>query len=434
MLAYTHTHINRPAAKKIKSGLRKLGSLRRSPNRVKPSGSSSPRPYISAPMPLKDTDHIDSKLQYPHGGGVVIDNRIRRYNPDDGSCDDSVSVSSQSEFSSATGTDDRSTSSPLGDRTSSSDPIDIVSGRVCLTAGESDAALLIPDSGVTWDSSLEATLCADNNFSTRTVDSGVNLSGDRRVPSVILEVPSEKVQVVPVNGTSVTALKDANRGRVGSNHSLIDFERVPSDPNAKLQAKADRHNVWKDSIVEPVSDSDTDSEKSTPSTSRKNAVTFKVGSITSSGSETVSSVHQSQLSDISDTRKASSTTTQSNEAQVQSTEGQELFHPLSADEKRLLKTSLGKAESPYANLFIPSLAHGASIVDPLATARTRSKSSSPRVPKKPKPLPRMALKNGEMSKEQLFISSLPSDFRALRPTRPMKTTTPAIAVSYLDFV
>ena len=407
-------------------------------------------------MPLIETDNLDSKLQYPQGYVVLEDDgedgtkRVRSfflgYHPDEVSCEDSVSVSSQSEFS-MTGTDERSTTSPLGDGTitSSSDPIDIVNvnGRVCISGEESDPSL-VPDSGLLWDSSLEVTLCAD---SCHTLDSGVNLSesvNEDHPPMIMNGKGSSDIHVPVVNGEkpSTTLNSEKKRNEPGNRmlSDSIDFERVPSDLKPKLEVKSSR-SVWKDSIVKPESDSDTDSERSTPNTARKVGVTFEVGSIDTKFSELAlqhgpSVVHLSQTSEKTSDHQDESTPIHTTETQVSPPQVSEQEHlqPLSnteSKENHLLQTDSINL-SPYANLFIPGLGQGRSVVDQSATARPRSKSSSPKVPKKPKPLPRSLVLTShkeEPSKEELFISSLPADFRPARPLRLAKTHTPLSTVS-----
>lgn len=399
-------------------------------------------------MPLIETDYVDSKLQYPQG---MLDDDIedklkrsraavRSYHPDEVSCEDSVSVSSLSE---------RSTASPLGDGTSSSDPIDIVNGRVCLNGGDS----LVPDSGLIWDStSLEATLGPD---SCQNLDSGVNLlesiSEDHMIPlssRVGKGSPLIHVKVVEVNDdTTLSGVRHKDGGHIEESvrrNDSIDFERVPSDLKPKVEVRRSR-DVWKNSVVKPESDSDTDSEKSTPNLLRKGEVTFIVGSTGSKNEHSSPAYLQSPTlsqssNEITELQEEPSPTLL-NESQVPPSGKQELLQVDTSKEKQVLQLQTGssRTESPYANLFIPGLAEGATNVDrpAAATARPRSKTSSPKVPKKPKPLPRslgLSINKEHPSKEDLFISSLPSDFRPVRPLRSTKTHTftPPSTVSHLN--
>ena len=496
----THHNLHRQS-KRLKGGLRRtLGSLRRSPKRlIKAEQKTATLPPPSHPPPLLDIAR-PSHSESVDGLGEKGDSKKNRnalilnYDQDDVSLE-SESMSSLSEFSSTTGTDDRSIHSPIGEIGGrATTPIDIMEG-----AGLQDVGFdprLMPDSGFRGDSSLEATLCASNY---QLLDSGINFIEDNGSVSELLE-DGMKVNTsaersgtvsstssaknhgpvsVQLNGKSPGRTLQSNLSRAMSTDSpnfkktsanVLQRAATVDSPDTHLRTNrtgSSGRRFWENSLV--VVESDSDSEMSGPhsiplsddlsphsipneSSRPSSGVQFVIGDkgqeeerhtveqkyITSKRDDVTNEPSGYSKIEVLQPRGSSGGVSHTETSTKDTTSsGTTLTVPSSEP----MTSSNQPPSNLYANLVFGRGVKGASVPSPSSLvrpdSRTRSKSSSPRVTKKPKPLPRtrLSIKKGraELNKD-CFVSSLPSNFKPVPPPKPITLTVSKVSVRNTLFI
>ena len=451
----------RLTTKKHRSGLAaKLGSIRRTGGRSTPKTiTSSPRPAISHPIPIlpePEADTTDGRGDPPSsstssdvtlastiiassaegqppqqqailkvGGDTSPSFRrksgkaiIANYKQDTVSLD-SASISSQSEMS---------------------EPILTASGERCYLHADSrpDQLLFNGTNGVVatttmdGESSLEATLRSPQSAESAPISTELprphihindskdydHLFDDYDHLDDLSPPPLSPPPSLPTeNGISPGARRT---NRIGS----IDFEKVPEVDGGKLEVSSiSRQELWKNSIVEVESDSDSEANKDTTATTK----------LTTDGEDPPQNLEKAKSTPSPSHLTPSSTTNNLYSDTEAGTSGDtQKHHP---NESNYYNFSVLASQMHYANVFIPGPggnAYGGSSA-PVKRARPRSKSSSPQTPKKPVPLPRRAtagvggnglLTNGNSSKstasneKSLFVESLPANFRPQPPPKP----------------
>ena len=367
----------------------------------------------------------DTSPNFRRKSGKAI---IANYNQDTVSLD-SASVSSQSEVS---------------------EPLLTTSGERCYLHADSrpDQLLYSGGSGVVTttmdgESSLEATLRSPQSAESASVDTGSShpliqvtnddydhLFDDYDHLEDMSPPPPSLPSLPAQNGLTPVARRS---NRIGS----VDFEKVPEVDGENLDVGTiSRQELWKNSIVEVESDSDSETNKDTASTKftandegPPQSLEKAKSSLSPSPSPSPSPSHPP-----SSTTATTTTTTTSNlysDIEAVSSKDQDKLRP---DESNYYNFSVLVSQMHYANVFIPGPggnAYGGSSA-PVKRARPRSKSSSPQSPKKPVPLPRRVtteagqnglLTNGSSSKstasdKSSFVESLPANFRPQPPPKP----------------
>ncbi len=448
--------------KKHRSGLvAKLGSIRRTGGRSTPKTTApSSRPAISHPIPIlpePETDATDggdppsstasdstlattiiasSAERQPQqqavlkvGGDTSPSFRrksgkaiIANYKQDTVSLD-SASISSQSEVS---------------------EPTLTASGERCYLHADSrpDQLLYNGSNGIATtamdgDSSLEDTL--------RSPQSAESASVVTELPLPLIHVddntdydhlfedydhledlspppPSSPPLLPAQNSVSPNGTRRTNR--IGS----VDFEKVPEIDGGKLDVNSiSRQELWKNSIVEVESDSDSEAVKDTTATQ----LTTNDGGPPQNLEKANST--PSHLAPPPSTAAATSHLYSDIEAVSPAADADKI----PSNDSNYYNFSVLVSQMHYANVFIPGPggnAYGGSSA-PVKRARPRSKSSSPQTPKKPVPLPRRVtagaggnalLTNGSdenskstvASEKKLFVESLPANFRPQPPPKP----------------
>jgi hypothetical protein len=227
------------------------------------------------------------------------------------------------------------------------------------------------------------------------------------------------------NGISPAGARRTNR--IGS----VDFEKVPEIDGGKLEVNSiSRQELWKNSIVEVESDSDSEAVKDTTATK----LTTNDGGPPQNLEKANSTPSPSHLAPPPSTTAATSNLYSDIEAVSPVADADKI--PTN-ESSNYYNFSVLVSQMHYANVFIPGPggnAYGGSSA-PVKRARPRSKSSSPQTPKKPVPLPRRVtagaggnalLTNGSdenskstvASEKKLFVESLPANFRPQPPPKP----------------
>ena len=223
--------------------------------------------------------------------------------------------------------------------------------------------------------------------------------------------------------------------RIGS----VDFEKVPEIDGGKLNVSSiSRQELWKNSIVEVESDSDSETNKDTTATMK----------LTTDGEGPPQNLEKANSSTPSPFHLPSSTTATSNlysDIEVVSSADADKLRP---NESNYYNFSVLVSQMHYANVFIPGPggnAYGGSSA-PVKRVRPRSKSSSPQTPKKPVPLPRRVTagvgenglltnsssKSTTTNEKSSFVESLPANFRPQPPPKPSSLSglSPKVTDSY----
>lgn len=413
---YAHT-TRRLNTRKFKTGLAKLGSIRRNAGRPPPKT----RPTISDPQPIKlEIDSTDGvpPLSSGESGSLVTnvsDSPVGQLDPplpavgeglanfhrqsrraimsnyhQDTVSLDSVSVSSQSEVSEGMLT-------ASGERC-------LLADDHCYLPNETRPDLLfnVGSNGVHpapkegGDTSLEDTLRspeADKPASIR-IEIG---TGSSRV-----FVPVDEDDYDHLEETDVLQLLTNDVSPTHRTNRLVsvDFEKTPSIDRTDLLSTITSQDLWKNSIIQLESDSDSES------TNKEGLMTKLTNGDSAEESLTQSlpdSVYSAPAMDSSPQKER-------------------------PDEANYYNFSVLVSEMHYANVFIPGPggnAYGQSSA-PVKRSRPRSKSSSPYSSKKPVPLPRRGTvaSNGHATGEspadekREFVESLPANFKPQPPPKP----------------
>ena len=452
--------------KKIRSGLTaKLGSFRRHGRRStrrKAATSNSSRPTVSHPIPIQpDVDSTDGTIgdspssasvstlsttaststetpQSQQEDALKVEGKtssdfrrssrraiISNYHQDTVSLD-SASVSSQSELS---------------------EPALTASGERCYLHADSRQDHLLFNGGggeviplaMEEESSFEATLRSPqstesaasvgtgssnppihvpNDDYDHLVDDYDHLDDEGSPPPSLSSLPAP-------NGH--TPVRYHNK-RMGS----VDFEKVPEAEGGASKLNITSQDLWKNSVIQVESDSDSEASRDTAPTKVKADITDDEG--------------PPQVSGIS--TRPSAGHLYSNIDTLGSKDGERL----QPDGSNYYNFSVLLSQMQYANVFIPGPggnAYGGSSA-PVKRARPRSKSSSRHSPKKSVPLPRKASTSfglnghstnddGAISEKDLFVESLPANFKPQPPPKPssLAGVSPKVSVSeqmYYRFV
>lgn len=331
---------------------------------------------------------------------------------------DSLSVSSTSEFS-ATGTDERSTSS-LGDAESShSGAMDILVDRIYLYPS---GGVRVSESPVFQDMSTEV-----SGSSCQTVDSGINIQRPKGSTtskvgqgSTILwigKVPSPKTasthsDVLPESdsdtangeeGEACTVAEVNLNMDVSGTSSTLESDQSGRDNHSRSGTLKDREVVGQETAVNTrhmPSPSPAGTEVIATKLKTEREV-FSSALSTMNRDITSASINNSTCSpDLQDANCASTANNANNRIACDSSGGgrkKPMFPPTS-------KGVLPGSSTPFKPLV-----------------RKRSKSSNPCIHKKPKPLPPLTSKTkhslltggGEIKKETVFLSSLPANFKSI---------------------
>ncbi len=383
---------------------------------------------------------MDGGISLPQQGTsakIPTSQRVKRkdiilnYNQDTVSLD-SVSVNSTSEVS-VTGTDDRSTCSPLGDGENSSlGTLDEVNdGRVCMRGGD-EVLISAPGSFPGIDDS--------SGSSYRTFDSGIegNFLSFTSIESYggggseKMRYGKGSSQTHTTTTGNTVQVPASDRRKIS-----VDFEKISESPTPEISESMAEKNlskrvqlVWQNSVVQPESDSDSDNERRTTTAGKSGSETNNSIKRTSSnesstllggiGSGKVENHTLPNKSDMRDNNLGSS-----GELSYQS-------HSTKPPPSHAggVKKRTRKLKHAYTNVILNQglhssaeaggggglKQHDAFPLKPVPPCRKRSKSSSPYIRKKPKPLPRKLPKREGASrsvKEEMFLSSLPADFKPL---------------------
>lgn len=438
-LTHTHTYLHRLNTRKFRSGLAKLGSIRRSAGRLSPKNQISSRPTISAPRPIEpeiesidggrlpgstsspiSSEEVDGTVtrsaeQLPATGLRAGDDApsnlqqktrrdiISNYRQDTASLD-SVSVSSQSEMS---------------------EHLLTTSGERCLlAAGEQRCylhedlrteQLLFNGSGVMRQSAegnLETTLRSLDSAESATVAHSMGTGSSHPLVPLYSEDDYDHLEdadVLPyIQNGDVTSHPHHNR------LASVDFERTPQVREDHLLSTITGQELWKNSVVQVESDSDSETTNKDSPTAK-----FTVGSV--GKQEFTQSLPDSIYSAVETGRP------------------KKRERP---NEAHYYNFSVLMSEVKYANVFIPGPggnAYGQS-TSPVRKLRPRSKSSSPYNSKKPVPLPRR-VSNGQIihpsndlcasSEKKEFFESLPANFKPQPPPKP--TSLPGFANNVSEY-
>jgi len=297
----------------------------------------------------------------------------------------SNSASSLSEFSSTTGTDERSLQSPLRDTgTGSSTPIDIepdllLNGRV--------SPILIHNSGFRGD------FCIDTEFSLDAPD------GQPFIPIILTDEPKPVVRAK----SNEDVRKKFSKANSVDIQDRADVYKQPLkkaasvDQSNTLNVDRRSRKFWENSLV--VLESDSESEDSLNQVDSFASPSLTPGIDNRLDNEEPINPDYAKI-EIIGPHSPNST-------------DQDSLSSDKAPTYARLHTSIPEATPQYTNIQI------ALKTPPTETqARGRSKSSSPLLPKKPKPLPR--LKIGPQDSRTELISSLPGDFKPSPPPKPTK--------------
>ena len=301
---------------------------------------------------------------------------------------DSASVSSQSEMS---------------------ENLLTVSGERCLLSVGEDRCYLSEDSGVdqlfsgrsngvtrhNGDTDIEATLLSPESVESSSIGTSLGTGSSQPLVHVFDEDDYDHLEEADVLLYMQNGVAPAHRSnRLAS----VDFERIPEVDDRHLTCSMiTGRDLWKNSIVQLESDSDSEStSKEAPSAK------FTVGSVDREENFT-RSLPESVYSTL----------------QVGSKE-----KPVKPDDSNYYNFATLASDLPYANVFIPGPggnAYGQSSA-PVKRLRPRSKSSSPYNKKKPVPLPRRVT-NGQIgeqtaSEKITFVESLPANFKPQPPPKP----------------
>lgn len=460
--------------------MKKISSLRISPRSRSKQAASPP---LSLPSDLTDgpaIPEVEVTSSSAEKVGSRVESRVEssgdhlqkakrkeiilNYHQDTVSLD-SVSVSSTSEFSSATGTDDRSTCSPLGDGESSlSSVVDSVGGgRVCLNGG--DGVL-----GTGFSFSADASSLEISGSSFLTVDSGITLDRPSAMSfaSTLDGKGSSQAQVLLTGkGSAPPRAHSTGKGSSATRHSHVpkaqEDYRNGFDSELEGRYKLDdtlpgssqngtRSALEEDDIMLPGG-SENGTLKSERTISSGSGTIIESGSSTLRSNDTSPSPFQALESEescslnpegigaqqpsgqdpnLSFAKRETISNAEStsigvcgardpNHADLSPcTDAGRHCRPVVASGKGESKDS-NHLKSPrqlpsqgYANIEVDS--GGGSILKAGSEhssrnqSRKRSKSSSPYVRKKPKPLPRKSLKK-QATVDEIFLSSLPPNFK-----------------------
>lgn len=339
---------------------------------------------------VQTTDDDTSPNLTPRSRRAIISN----YHQDTVSLD-SVSVSSQSEMS---------------------ENLLTASGERCLLSAAEERCLLPEDmtgaehlfirsNGIashSGDSNLESTLRSSE--SAESASAGTSIGTGSSHPLVQISTESdydhlEDADVLPYVQNGILASHKNNR------LPSVDFESIPGVEDHLLSSVTSQ-DVWKNSIIQLESDSDSETMNKEDDLPAK----FTVGSVDSKEQFT-QSLPESIYS------KVDLGTPDKPDKQDR------------PDEANYYNFSVLVSEMRYANVFIPGPggnAYGQSSA-PVKRLRPRSKSSSPYTPKKPVPLPRK-MTSGQLgqltnestaaSERNVFVESLPANFKPQPPPKP----------------
>lgn len=472
-------YVNSRHTQRLRSGLKKIGSLRISPRSRSKQAASPP---LSLPSDLTDGPAIP-EVEVTSSSAEKVGSRVEssgdhlqkakrkeiilNYHQDTVSLD-SVSVSSTSEFSSATGTDDRSTCSPLGDGESSlSSVVDSVGGgRVCLNGG--DGVL-----GTGFSFSADASSLEISGSSFLTVDSGITLDRPSAMSfaSTLDGKGSPQAQVLLTGkGSAPPRARSTGKGSSATQHSHVpkaqeDYKDLRNGFDSELEGRyklddtlpgssqnGTRSALEEDDFMLP-GESENGTLKSERTISSGSGTIIESGSSTLRSNDTSPSPFQALESEESCSLNPEGVGPQQPSGQdpnlsfakretISSAEStsigvcgaRDLNHadlspctdagrhcrPVVASGKgeskdsNHLKSPRQQPSQGYANIEVSS--GGGSVLKAGAEhssrnqSRKRSKSSSPYVRKKPKPLPRKSLKK-QATVDEIFLSSLPPNFK-----------------------
>lgn len=437
----------------MKSGIKKsLGSLRLSPrNRPKLNAHSTSNEATDGPSKPEVSLLTVSKSSPAPASSSGSQQKAKRkdimqnYHQDTVSLD-SVSVSSTSEFSAA-GTDDRSTSSPLGDgESSTSGPMDILGGgeRLCLNGGERSLGFSDPISF----NGLEESPLEISESSFRTVDSGINV--DRTTFSfgngvVVGKGSSPKYSVG--KGLSHSPKHATGKGSTNSN-TQIDRKDQVNGGETSGQAESSEQDREEELSRLSGSRSGTLKEEADPlgmSGTQSERATLKGDGI-QSRSDTLKEEVSKDLNveellrsceKLSFAGRETASCAEPTSNGACSTVGSAHTSPAVAQAPNDAKTEMGGGENGsgqrgYANVFVarpedrPGYVPGGGVeLRRSSLSRKRSKSNSPCMHRKPKPLPRKSLTNKQILTESMkneLLSSLPANFKPIPLPRPPSLT------------
>ena len=350
---------------------------------------------------------------------------------------ESMSISSASEFS-ATGTDDRSAVSPLGDGDSSG-PIEFVAGRSIPRMDLSDSPV---------DMSVDRT---DDYY----LKSDGSTDFQQPVPKLIgkpLKPHRHKVSTIP-------RMKQSSQSSSERKYSSPMELLPPPVKPMRDYSKRKRADATVRSVVEPESDSDTDNEAASganrspqnPRVEMSRSSTLEDDSIQEEGHSRSGTLRASRegsqetLVNTSMVPSVSSVTADddhiktlverevSSKAETTPTDSSSVVSPGASSHipmedvpgiqeeglPDLLQVNRSRSKSnskhPLPTSSIGMVLNHSSSSPFKPVARNRSRSGNSQVKKKPKPLPRLSVKkvgSSELEKrEALFISSLPADFK-----------------------
>jgi len=425
-----------------RSGLKKMSLRRSAHHRQKPVPRSLPtdlpdgrQDQDERAVQLPDVSPADSKISsssFSTAGSQLTTESM-----------ESMSISSASEFS-ATGTDERSATSPLGDGDSSVS-VEFTVGRNILRRNLSDSPV---------DMSLDRT---DDFYLKR--DSGTGMQHPAPKLACKPLKPRPLVSTLPRMKRSSSSTEPSSDRKYSSPLELLP---PPVKPMRDYSKRKRAGATVKSVMVEPESDSDTDNkavsgddrspqnpriEMSRSSTleddngqeddghsrsgtlraSREGSQETLVNTSSTIPSTTADEDHSKILVKREVASKAETTPTHSlnspgasSQAPVQDVPGNQ--EESSSD---LLEVSRARSKSNSkrplpANSIGMVLNHSSSSPFKPVT-RNRSMSGNPQVKKKPKPLPRLSIKKFDSNKlekrEALLISSLPADFKPIPVAR-----------------
>ncbi len=430
---------------RLRSGLKKM-SLRRSPqHRKKVTPRSLPTDLDSGRLE-EDGDHTGQMPDIsPVSSKISLSSLSTPGSQPNALSLETMSLSSASEFS-ATGTDERSMSSPLGDRESNnSETIDILADRTHLSSDSPKTILSDSPSNLSLETS-------DGYFATSSV------SIDVRRPKPL------KVSTLPRMGKRQSS---SSRGseQQDSNSLLLPPTKPVRDFSKRSQASISVH-----SVVQPESDSDIENDDATPiDPAVPQSPQVVVSRSSTLGSENMQDESHSRSGTLRGSEGGSQETLVStgmtaspaaavdggmnrtlterevaSKAETTPVDSSSVASPNGCDEhpsvesapkhqedsdllqvNRARSNSNSKRSLPIASGLL--LRH--SSTSPFKpVVRNRSMSNNPQVKKKPKPPPRLFIKklndNDSEKREALFVSSLPSDFKPVPFARTLKPKEP----------
>lgn len=383
---------------------RTIGSLRRSSPRSRLKTATLPPP--SHPPPLLDTTLIIN----PVTSDDLLKRRGVNFDPETASQDSS----SLSEFSSTTGTDERSVQSPLREfGEGPSTPIDInINGT--LLSDTQISPTLIPDSGYKGDGSLDVTM---DSSKYQLLDSGVNLMEDRGntseltgdLSSIDDHSPMAKVDLkkraeLRKRFKKAKSVDTSNKTRKTSLQKSLTVDVLDN------KSRKGSRRFWENSLVLIESDSDSDDSLGLHSSTSPPPQTTK-SSCYSQIDEPIITSGYSKIEVLGPRNSSKQEHLEHSSKDSNHHFGDAIYSEpcLGAESTKDSLETPDTDTRPYANMEIARVTETQKTIND-AAARARSKSSSPRVPKKPKPLPRILLQQEDGGRSEL-VTSLPTDFR-----------------------